>query len=67
MKEWQQRVHDEMIQLEQRVCDLSAFGDSEKFETLPIQEQVYLNVQFVHMKAYLDILQERIASFGKTK
>ena len=54
------RLHIELSELKEKASKLAAFIDSEKFNTLVIDEQEMLKEQLSHMNAYAAILEHRI-------
>ncbi len=60
----QQRVVDELNELNQRMTKLEAFAKSEIFRSLDEAERGRLMAQHGAMNAYSNILQERIAAFA---
>jgi hypothetical protein len=63
MKEYQQRVVDEKIALEEKLVKLRAFLGSEAFLILDNEDRSLLSRQEESMSAYLDILVARIKRF----
>jgi hypothetical protein len=59
----QERVIKERAELSEKVLKLKVFLMGTFLPTLPQPEQERLGKQYTHMKAYLDILDERIANF----
>jgi len=59
----QQRVIQELRDLNDKIEKLTAFFDNPIFATLDPAEQDRLQRQIVHMRAYAMILVERIAAF----
>lgn len=60
----QQRVADELAQLEQRISDLCRFiASSSIFPSLPAAEQSRLRRQLMAMTLYAGILSDRIEAF----
>lgn len=64
MQEYQQRVVDEKIALEEKLVKLSAFLLSEIFLTLDNEDRFLLSRQKEVMSDYLDILVARIKRFS---
>jgi CRISPR/Cas system endoribonuclease Cas6 (RAMP superfamily) len=65
MQPHQQRVVDEKSELDDRIGKLRTFiVESPIFVKLDSAEQNRLNRQYSHMRAYSDILGERIAAFA---
>ena len=62
-EEWQLRVIEEKKELADKLDKLCKFVVGEAFKALPATQQNLLNRQWVHMKSYLDVLNERIAAF----
>jgi uncharacterized protein len=65
MKAYQERVVAEKQELDEKLAKLKTFvfGDGKTFGTLNLQERDRLERQYDAMKAYSDILSERIAAF----
>lgn len=63
MQPHQQRVIDEKCELSARLSKLTPFFDTPIFAALPEEEKQRLERQEEAMKAYSDILTERIAAF----
>jgi len=64
MQPHQERVIAERSELAEKTEKLWQFISSNKiFFTLPNDEQLRLGRQHTHMKAYLEVLDERIAAF----
>lgn len=61
--EWQQRVILELQELDEKRGRLTAFLISEQFESLPEGEKRRLRIQNNAMRAYRDVLVDRIAAF----
>ncbi|MGL4265202.1 MAG: crAss001_48 related protein [Afipia sp.] len=61
----QQRVVDEKRELDERIKKLTAFYSTSIFHGLPESEQSRLLRQGVAMRAYSEILGERIAAFSE--
>lgn len=65
MKPYQQRVVDELNQLQVKRDNLAIFlTDRDVFPTLPVAEQRRLEQQAEVMSQYASILKERIADFS---
>lgn len=65
MKPYQQRVVDELNQLQVKRDNLAIFlTDRDVFATLPVAEQRRLEQQAEVMSQYASILKERIADFS---
>lgn len=63
MAPWQQRVVDEKAQLDERFVKLGKFMEDNAFFQLPEAERERLKRQYAAMKAYTEVLGERIAEF----
>lgn len=64
MQPHQQRVIDEKNELEDKVKKLGPFIlDNPIYETLSVEEQEDLNLQYEVMQQYLNILERRINRF----
>lgn len=63
MDAYQLRVIEEKSELDAKRESLRVFFDSEKYRTLPSDEQTRLMRQFAYMANYSDVLGERIAAF----
>ena len=63
MQPHQQRVVDEHIELVTRAKALYVFLAGKMFETLDLDEQELLKMQYYSMMVYAGILQKRIAKF----
>lgn len=63
MEEWQQRVIEELDELQLKIDKLDGFFDTEEFEDLEAAEQVRLRMQSKIMQVYAEILEERIDAF----
>jgi hypothetical protein len=59
----QERVVEEKRSLDEKLSKLDAFGRTETFAALPVEEQGRLNRQHSIMEDYSRILAERIAAF----
>ena len=60
----EQRVVNEALELNERICSLQNFIDHNKvFLDLDAEDQMLLEEQLSYMKGYLDVLHERIARF----
>ena len=64
LQPYQQRVVDELAQLDMRYAKLGDFMRSDGYEMLAAAEKGRLGRQVVAMKAYGMILQERIDAWG---
>lgn len=65
MEDWQQRVVDELTQVEDRWTRLNAFIQTPpQFEAQSEQEQERLLRQERIMKDYIEVLRERIEAWG---
>ena len=60
MKEWQLRVMQENVDLNESIEKLTAFKYSEVFASLPSVEQGLMMVQLVAMQNYSDALSRRV-------
>jgi hypothetical protein len=60
---YQERVIAERDELNTRLRKLGSFIDSEKFETVHVDERRRLLRQLVAMREYFDVLNERISNF----
>jgi len=63
MQEYQQRVLDEKVELDDKLGRLQKFLDSSTFKTVDPAEQERLKNQAAAMKQYSDILADRLAHF----
>jgi hypothetical protein len=63
MEDFQKRVVEEKDELDAKRVKLSAFINSEVFETIPLEEANRLEQQADAMEAYSEILLERIKAF----
>lgn len=63
MKDFQQRVIQEKADLDLKIQKLGYFFEGQVWPTLPGQEQNRLSRQYGAMKAYSDVLGERITAF----
>lgn len=61
------RLHVELSELKEKASKLAAFIDSDKFNTLVIDEQEMLKEQLSHMNAYAAILEHRIGLHKEDK
>lgn len=61
--DWQQRVILELQELDEKRGRLTAFLMSEQFESLQDGEKSRLRIQNDAMRAYRDVLVDRIAAF----
>lgn len=61
------RLHVELSGLKEKASRLAAFIDSDKFNTLVIDEQEMLQEQLSHMNAYASILEHRIGLHKEDK
>lgn len=66
-KDWLGRLVDECEELESRVLKLSAFLEGEGIKSLPEAEQARLRTQYDSMKAYNEVLLQRIEAAMKEK
>ena len=60
---YQQRVIDEQTELAIKLGKLRKFNGGELFQTLPVDEQLRLQMQANAMMLYLYILNSRIGAF----
>ena len=63
MKDYQQRVVDEQVELNTKIGKLLVFLGSSKFHDLSIDEQARMQRQYSAMQKYSDVLAERITAF----
>jgi len=63
MKPYQERVVKERAELDEKLEKLNAFGTSDFFSSLPLDEQQRLIRQSKIMDQYSVVLGERIAAF----
>lgn len=63
MKPYQQRVVNEKAELDDRLGKLKTFLETEVFSDLDNDERKRLQLQFLAMNTYSQILGERIAHF----
>ncbi len=61
----QERVVIEKDQLDERLEKLLAFRRSERFQEVPVAEQLRLDRQLHIMRKYSAVLDERIAAFNQ--
>lgn len=59
--DWQQRVFDEHAELAVRADKLAEFLSGAVFQSLEQPERVLLREQLHHMRAYRDVLTQRIS------
>jgi hypothetical protein len=59
----QQRVVDELIELNRRAINLTIFRNSDSFNEVDLEEQKRLIKQLDIMQSYREILNERIDNF----
>ena len=57
---YQDRMIEELEQLEERCTKLEAFLDTDVYDNLPDAEQVLLLAQSLHMASYHLLLSERV-------
>ena len=62
---WQRRLLAEKKDLEEKADSLQRFIDGGEFGTLPVMDQVLLELQHNYMVAYLHVLARRIDRFPK--
>lgn len=60
MEGFEKRLKEERDDLEKKVAKLLMFLKSDKFKTLPEEDQFLLDVQSSCMESYLTILEQRI-------
>lgn len=66
LADWQQRVVDEKAALDEKIGKLEAFIDGGAYkEALYWVQRSLLAEQLSHMRAYADVLQQRIQYFSK--
>jgi hypothetical protein len=65
MKEYQKRVVEEKIDLDNKLIKLNNFIESDKFEDVDEDEQDRLTRQGAAMQEYSLVLEERIAAFDE--
>lgn len=63
MKDFQQRVKDEKIELDGRIERLLSFMEDEIFDSLPLVERDLMFIQCKAMREYSAILGKRISRF----
>lgn len=63
LEAYQQRVVDELIELNRRAINLTIFRNSDSFNQLDSEEQKRLIKQLDIMQSYREILNERINNF----
>lgn len=61
LPDWQQRVFDEHAELAVRADKLAEFLSGAVFQSLEQPERVLLREQLHHMRAYRDVLTQRIS------
>jgi hypothetical protein len=59
----QERVIQEMKELDEKIVKLDDFRHGKLYETLPVDERDRLTRQYAHMKDYSNVLAERIKAF----
>jgi hypothetical protein len=64
MQPHQQRVVDELVDLQKKTKALDAFIGGDVYCSLSVEERGRLRVQFHFMAGYADVLAQRIAAFG---
>lgn len=57
---WQKRVSEEYDELKQRTERLASFINSSSYYAVSDHEKGLLSTQLGHMKAYVDILKQRV-------
>ena len=67
MKDYQQRVVDEQVELNTKIGKLLVFLGSSKFHDLSIDEQARMQRQYSAMQKYSDVLAERITAFQEAE
>lgn len=65
VKDYQQRVIDEVEELDEKIEKLDAFTGTDNFYSLPSVEQELLCKQLQHMRDYSSVLRKRINLFAK--
>ena len=63
LKPHERRVLDEKLELDARLERLTAFFGTQMYTALPERERLLMWRQATHMKAYSDVLGERIDLF----
>lgn len=63
MQDYQERVHVEAAQLNEKAKKLAEFMRGEVFKKLAVEDQELLMEQGNHMAAYLEVLTKRIGRF----
>jgi hypothetical protein len=63
LEAYQQRVVDELIELNRRAINLTIFRNSDSFNQVDSEEQNRLIKQLDIMQSYREILNERINNF----
>jgi len=63
MKPHQERVVQELKDLDEKIEKLTVFIKGDVFNTLPMDEQGRLKQQLIYMRGYSTILSERIGAF----
>ncbi len=63
LEAYQQRVVDELIELNRRAINLTIFRNSDSFNQVDSEEQKRLIKQLDIMQSYREILNERINNF----
>lgn len=63
MEDYQQRVVDEKSELDDMLSKIGTFLAGSKVEALPLAEQRRLARQWQYMRAYSDVLGERIEAW----
>lgn len=61
LPDWQQRVFDEHAELAERASKLAIFLKCTAFDALERRDRQLLSEQLHHMRAYLEVLTQRIS------
>lgn len=66
MSDFKTRLLEEKQQLDEKIEKLDAFFETETFQNIDAKQQSLLNVQSFIMKAYSQVLLERITWLNQT-
>lgn len=64
MENWKARIHEEVVQLDDRINKLTEFMQGDKFSELPEQDKELMAEQKIHMVQYLRVLHKRCVTLG---
>lgn len=65
MRDYNEGLLNETMELADKITNLSAFMSSDEFKSIPIIQRNLLRSQKIHMLEYLKVLNQRIASSPK--